>query len=88
MATALCPAPTQIRTRPQIADILRDHGIGACRTRQQRKAVADILACRTGALGGHVERCPCCAYSRTVFRSCCNRHCPTCICPLCISRAM
>jgi hypothetical protein len=78
VATALCPAPSKPRTRPQIADILRDHGIGACHTRQQRRAVADILSCRTGALGGHVERCPCCSYSRTVFRSCCNRHCPTC----------
>lgn len=80
MATALCPAPTGAPSahRPQIADILRDHGFDVCHTRQQGRAVADILACRTGALGGHLEKCPCCAYARSVFRSCCNRHCPQC----------
>lgn len=37
-----------------------------------------ILACRTAALGGHVESCTRCGRSRHVYHSCRNRHCPRC----------
>lgn len=37
-----------------------------------------ILACRTAALGGHVESCADCGTSRHVYHSCRNRHCPRC----------
>ena len=37
-----------------------------------------ILACRTAALGGHVESCADCGMSRHVYHSCRNRHCPRC----------
>ena len=37
-----------------------------------------ILACRTAALGGHVESCADCGRSRHVYHSCRNRHCPRC----------
>mgnify|MGYP001766146624 CR=1 FL=1 len=37
-----------------------------------------ILACRTAALGGHVESCAECGTSRHVYHSCRNRHCPRC----------
>jgi len=37
-----------------------------------------ILACRTAALGGHVEACDVCGKVRHVYHSCRNRHCPTC----------
>lgn len=37
-----------------------------------------ILACRTAALGGHVESCTGCGMSRHVYHSCRNRHCPRC----------
>ena len=37
-----------------------------------------ILACRTAALGGHVETCELCGKVRHVYHSCRNRHCPTC----------
>jgi hypothetical protein len=37
-----------------------------------------ILACRTAALGGHVESCANCGMSRHVYHSCRNRHCPRC----------
>jgi len=37
-----------------------------------------ILACRTAALGGHVESCANCGTSRHVYHSCRNRHCPRC----------
>lgn len=34
--------------------------------------------CRTPALGGRVEQCGQCSYTRTVYHSCRNRHCPKC----------
>jgi len=37
-----------------------------------------ILACRTAALGGHVESCTGCGMSRHIYHSCRNRHCPRC----------
>jgi len=44
----------------------------------QAKAWRAIAACRTEALGGHVERCDRCGRSRHVYHSCRNRHCPRC----------
>jgi hypothetical protein len=35
-----------------------------------------IEICRTAALGGHVEECGHCAYTRIAYNSCRNRHCP------------
>jgi hypothetical protein len=40
-----------------IADILRDHVGSLHLDHEQDKAVAHILACRTGRLGGHVAFC-------------------------------
>jgi hypothetical protein len=37
-----------------------------------------IVACRTAALGGHVESCDSCGTTRHVYHSCRNRHCPRC----------
>ena len=37
-----------------------------------------IVACRTAALGGHVEACDDCGASRIAYNSCRNRHCPKC----------
>lgn len=37
-----------------------------------------IVACRTAALGGHIERCDQCGFSRNAYNSCRNRHCPKC----------
>ena len=37
-----------------------------------------ILACRTAALGGHLEACNGCGHARHVYHSCRNRHCPQC----------
>jgi len=37
-----------------------------------------IVACRTAALGGHVERCEACGLLRYSYHSCRNRHCPKC----------
>ena len=37
-----------------------------------------VVACRTAALGGHVESCSVCGATRHVYHSCRNRHCPQC----------
>ena len=64
--------------RPEVADILRDHAHGLKLTRQQARAVRDIVACRSARLGGHLEVCPSCGFSREAYNSCRNRHCPKC----------
>src|SRR4051794_6264959 len=40
--------------------------------------MAAIEACRTAALGGHVEQCDRCRETRVAYNSCRNRHCPKC----------
>jgi hypothetical protein len=51
---------------------------GAKLTPEQRRALKDLTACRTAALGGHVLECPECGYQQIAYNSCGNRHCPTC----------
>jgi Putative transposase/Transposase zinc-binding domain len=43
-----------------------------------RKAIDAIMACRTEACGIVFYQCDSCAESQRFFRSCGNRHCPTC----------
>lgn len=47
-------------------------------TPAERKVLTDLGACRTAALGGHLEQCDQCATTRAVYHSCRNRHCPKC----------
>ena len=61
-----------------IADILRDHVGRLHLDHEQGKAVAHILACRTGRLGGHVAFCDRCAARHYAYHSCRDRHCPRC----------
>jgi hypothetical protein len=70
--------------RLEVADVFRQHG-EAFRKRwahtlspQQRKALRDIGACRTAALGGHIEQCDGCPHEVMAYNSCRNRHCPKC----------
>ena len=56
------------------ADYLANHAP----TVAQAKAWRAIVACRTVALGGHVECCDHCGARRHVYHSCRNRHCPQC----------
>jgi len=72
------------RPKLEVADIFRRHG-AAWRTANQthlslaqRRVMTAIEICRTAALGGHVERCEDCAYTRVAYNSCRNRHCPKC----------
>ena len=53
---------------------LADHALSPA----QGKAWRAILACRTEALGGHIEQCDVCGTTRHIYHSCRNRHCPTC----------
>ena len=43
-----------------------------------RRALRDILACRTEAMGGHLYACPDCGSHHYHYHSCRNRHCPQC----------
>ncbi len=73
-----------MRPALDVADIFRAHG-PAWRQAQaghislgQLKVMSAIEACRTTALGGHVERCEDCDHVRIAYNSCRNRHCPKC----------
>jgi hypothetical protein len=44
----------------------------------QRRAINDIVRCRTAALGGHVYQCDSCGALDYAYHSCRNRHCPKC----------
>ncbi|MGH7171631.1 MAG: IS91 family transposase [Gemmataceae bacterium] len=68
----------------EVADIFRRYGDGF-RVAQhgrllpdQRRVMAAIEACRTAALGGHVEQCDGCGMVRIAYNSCRDRHCPKC----------
>ena len=43
-----------------------------------KRALEDILACRTEAMGGHLCECAACGHQHYVYCSCKNRSCPTC----------
>jgi Putative transposase/Transposase zinc-binding domain len=57
-------------------DYLSAHG--ASMLASHRRAIADILACRTEALGGHLWCCDHCSTKVYSYHSCRNRNCPTC----------
>src|SRR5882672_9029513 len=42
------------------------------------KVLRAIVACRTAALGGHIEQCDSCGQRAISYNSCLNRHCPKC----------
>jgi len=72
-----------VRTaRLGLAEVLRRHGSAYLAAHPLSFAKAKvwraILACRTAALGGHVEVCDTCGATRNVYHSCRNRHCPLC----------
>lgn len=48
-------------------------------TAPNRRVLRDLAACRTAALGGHLERCNACGFTRIAYNSCRNRHCPSCL---------
>ena len=72
------------RPRLRLADLLESDGddflaqYGQTLTAQARRALRDVGACRTAALGGHARRCGDCGHVEVHYRSCGNRHCPGC----------
>jgi hypothetical protein len=58
------------------ADYLAAHG--ASMLPSHRRAIEDILNCRTTALGGQVWRCEACGAEIFSYHSCNNRSCPKC----------
>jgi hypothetical protein len=63
------------------ADYLSAHDAGktgASMLPSHRRAITDILACRTEALGGHLWRCDACSHEVYSYHSCKNRSCPKC----------
>jgi hypothetical protein len=70
--------------RLEMADVLHRHGEAYRQAhaghlgRVERRVMSAITACRTAALGGHVEACDDCGTTRITYNSCRNRHCPKC----------
>jgi hypothetical protein len=57
-------------------DYLSAHGASMLPSHQ--RAIADIQACRTETLGGHLWRCDQCSAEVFSYHSCKNRSCPKC----------
>ena len=82
----LWPAPTSVRTGPpsrlpiSCAGMARPIAVlhAGHLGRVERRVMSAIVACRTEALGGHVEACDDCGMTRIAYNSCRNRHCPKC----------
>jgi hypothetical protein len=72
------------RPRLEVAEVIRScrdallERYGAGLRPEQRRALDDLTACRTAALGGHVLECPGCGHREVSYNSCGNRHCPKC----------
>ncbi len=69
----------------EVADVIRKYREAFANTRSgrltsvEKRVLDDIAACRTAAMGGHVERCDPCGHIEISYNSCRNRHCPKCL---------
>jgi hypothetical protein len=69
---------------PEVADVLRRYGpdyrerFGEALLPSHRRAMEDIIHCRTEALGGQLLQCERCGQEHYVYHSCRNRSCPKC----------
>ena len=67
-----------------VAAVVRQFGpayvarFGATMPAGHRRALEDLAACRTIAMGGHVTQCDTCGHEHFVYHSCRNRSCPSC----------
>ncbi len=81
MSAHVGPEPSG-RSAWEVADVIRAHGEAFLAkhglSAEPRRALLDLVECRTAALGGHVQRCIDCAHERIAYNSCRNRHCPKC----------
>jgi hypothetical protein len=77
-------ATTMNQPRLEVAEVFRKYGAAFLDrysdtlSTEQRRALHDVAACRTAALGGHAEVCDRCGHQRIAYNSCRNRHCPKC----------
>jgi hypothetical protein len=61
------------RPRPTVADVIRScldeflERYGPQLTPEQRRALNDLISCRTAALGGHVLGCPECGHQQIAY---------------------
>lgn len=68
----------------EVADVFRRFGpsyidaFGAGMLPSHRRALEDIAACRTQAMGGHLYECGGCGKRFHVYHGCRNRSCPAC----------
>ena len=73
-----------IRPPLEVADIVRTYGTAFVKRHRRwltglhLKVLRAIVACRTAALGGHIEQCDSCGQRAISYNSCLNRHCPKC----------
>ena len=71
-----------MRTRFELADVANTFGDEFIKRNKikpiQAKVLNKIVQCRTASLGGHKDKCDCCAKSRYSYNSCGDRHCPKC----------
>jgi hypothetical protein len=69
---------------PEVADVFRYDGpayqerFGADLLPSHRRAMDDLIPCRTEALGGHLLQCDHCGQEHYAYHSCRNRNCPKC----------
>ena len=69
----------------EVADVIRtyredfENARSGRLTSVQKRVLDDITACRTAAMGGHVDRCDRCGHLEISYNSCRNRHCPKCL---------
>lgn len=69
---------------PELAEVFARYGpaylerYGSAMLPSHRRAMQDILRCRTEAMGGQVFCCNRCGHPHYVYHSCRNRSCPKC----------
>lgn len=69
----------------EVADVFRRYeeafrvAHGASASRAQLRVLERLSACRTSALGGHVDQCDTCDHTIISYNSCRDRHCPKCL---------
>lgn len=71
-------------TKIEVADVMRRFGpayldkFGQRLLPSHRRAIQDIIACRTAQMGGHAWHCEACDKTFYVYHGCRNRSCPAC----------
>lgn len=75
--------PSSRRPALRTGDLFRAHGPAYAAahglTPAQHKVLRALGACRTVALGGHLEVCDQCGFQRPAYNACRDRHCPSCL---------